>query len=75
MVKDIRLGALGSSPSGLVNAKGAAFFSANDGAVGYELWKSTGTTANTLRVSDINVGAASSNPEARHHYGVEGLSG
>jgi ELWxxDGT repeat protein len=37
-------------------------FTANDGADGTELWKSDGTSAGTVMVSDINAGPASSFP-------------
>ncbi len=51
-----------SNPSGLVNVKGILFFAANDGTNGVELWKSTGTLANTVMVKNIRAGAANSNP-------------
>jgi len=35
------------------------FFTANDGSTGVELWKTDGTEAGTVRVKDINPGAAS----------------
>ena len=38
------------------------FFTANDGTSGVELWKTDGTNAGTVRVKDINPGAASSTP-------------
>lgn len=39
-----------------------AYFVANDGINGRELWKTDGTAAGTVLVKDINAGAASSNP-------------
>ena len=36
---------------------GTLYFWANDGVSGYELWKSDGTEAGTVRVKDINAGA------------------
>jgi ELWxxDGT repeat protein len=38
------------------------YFSADDGTTGRELWKSTGTSANTLLVKDIRAGVTSSFP-------------
>jgi ELWxxDGT repeat protein len=66
LVKDIRPGAVSSSPNELTNFNGTLFFAA-DGAVlgvasGIELWKSDGSAAGTVRVKDINLGAASSSP-------------
>ena len=39
------------------------FFAANDGSSGWELWKSDGTPAGTVRVKDIRAGEDSSSPE------------
>ena len=41
----------------LVNVNGSLFFGADDGATGYELWKSDGTSAGTVRVKDIRGGS------------------
>lgn len=38
------------------------YFAANNGINGVELWKTDGTTGNTLLLKDINVGNASSSP-------------
>jgi ELWxxDGT repeat protein len=54
MVKDIRPGALSSSPALLTNVNGTLFFVANDGVTGPELWKSNGTAAGTQLVKNIN---------------------
>jgi len=61
LVKDIRPGSISSSISGgssfatqLTDINGTAFFVANDGAHGNELWKSDGTTAGTVLVKDID---------------------
>ena len=47
---------------GVTDSAGTAYFSADDGIVGAELWKSDGTTAGTVLVSDINPGVAASSP-------------
>jgi uncharacterized repeat protein (TIGR01451 family) len=39
---------------------GVAYFGANDGSTGRELWRSDGTAAGTKRVADINPGPAGS---------------
>ncbi|MFM7787275.1 MAG: ELWxxDGT repeat protein, partial [Microcystis panniformis] len=49
-----------SSPRNLRVVGNTLFFSANDGANGYELWKSDGTAAGTVLVKDINPGSSSS---------------
>jgi ELWxxDGT repeat protein len=67
LLKDIHPGA-GSSLSALYPAVGApiihgvAFFAANNGVNGFELWKSNGTAAGTVLVKDIRPGAIGSNP-------------
>lgn len=56
---------LKSFPGGIneiINLNGKILFSANDGASGFELWKSDGTAAGTVLVKDINPGAGSSSP-------------
>ncbi|MCH8921734.1 MAG: tandem-95 repeat protein, partial [Planctomycetes bacterium] len=57
MLADIFPGDSSSSPSEFVavdvNGDGVAFFVANDGAIGSELWKSDGTQAGTMLVKDI----------------------
>ncbi|MFN7560765.1 MAG: beta strand repeat-containing protein, partial [Prosthecobacter sp.] len=52
-----------SSITSLTNVNGTLFFAANDGTNGTELWKSDGTSAGTVMVSNINATAgASSSP-------------
>lgn len=63
MVKDINTemnGATESNPMNLTAVAGTLYFSANNGPNGRELWKSDGTQANTVMVTDINNGLPSS---------------
>ena len=46
----------GSDPSGVVDVGGTAFFTANDGIHGEELWKTDGTEAGTVLVKNITPG-------------------
>lgn len=64
LVKDLRLGAapLGSLPGGWVASGGLAYFTADDGSSGRELWRSDGTAAGTRLVKDILPGGGSSAP-------------
>lgn len=55
LVKDIRVGSLGSNPQSLTNVNGVLYFVAEDGINGYEVWKSDGTEAGTVMVKDIRV--------------------
>jgi ELWxxDGT repeat protein len=57
LVKDINPGAGHSFPDSLVNVNGTLFFGANDGARGRELWKSNGTSADTVFIADLFPGA------------------
>jgi ELWxxDGT repeat protein len=51
-----------ADPEQLTNVGGTAFFTADDGIHGRELWRSDGTTAGTMLVSDIREGSTSSIP-------------
>ena len=62
MVKDIDPDANSLVPSYVINVNSELYFTANDGAHGYELWKSDGTAAGTVMVKDIDAGAGSSTP-------------
>jgi ELWxxDGT repeat protein len=67
MLDDIRPGMLddirpSSSPSDLTEVNGTLFFSATTSASGRELWKSDGTEAGTILVTNICPGSVSSSP-------------
>ena len=46
------------SPTDFVVIGSTAYFSANDGTHGQELWKTDGTATGTVMVADINAGSA-----------------
>ena len=76
-VRDIFTGSTGStpnssSPTGLVNVDGKLFFIADNGVNGAELWCSDGTSAGTLLVKDIVVGAGS--PDIRELTNIGGIA-
>src|SRR5690349_14065930 len=60
MVLDINVAS--SNPSQLVVIGSTTYFAADDGVNGMELWKSDGTAAGTVLVTDINPGLGGSNP-------------
>ncbi len=64
LVKDINTipRAQGSSPRGYVTAGNLAFFTADDGLSGTELWRTDGTPAGTFLIADACPGACSSQP-------------
>jgi ELWxxDGT repeat protein len=64
LVKDINTVPLpqGSSPQGYARVGGLAFFTADDGETGAELWRSDGTAAGTFEVVDACPGECSGHP-------------
>ena len=52
-----------SSPSWLTGFKGMLYFGSNDGKDGVELWRSDGTAAGTVLVTDLAKGQQGSNPQ------------
>ncbi|WP_456438052.1 ELWxxDGT repeat protein [Psychroserpens sp.] len=56
LVEDINLGNGSSRPSSKIVFNSEAYFAANNGINGNELWKTDGTTAGTLMLKDIIVG-------------------
>lgn len=53
MVKDIRAGAGGSYPTGLVAVGNTVYFTADDGSGGTELWRSNGTSSGTVNANNV----------------------
>jgi ELWxxDGT repeat protein len=60
LLRDIRLGALGSDPQLIALDDSLAYFQADDGQNGQELWRTDGTVAGTYLVMDVNAGPESS---------------
>ncbi len=64
LVKDINPRLSGSDPANFVTLHGIAYFRANDGEHGFELWRSDGTTAGTTLVIDLNPGLPNGFPDS-----------
>ncbi|GGB92465.1 ELWxxDGT repeat protein [Dyadobacter sediminis] len=52
-----------SIPLDFTEINGVSYFTADDGIYGRKLWKTDGSTAGTMLVTNIQSGASSSNPE------------
>lgn len=66
LAADVHLGRrpAGSAPHGFAVSAGVAYFAADDGAAGNELWRTDGSSAGTRLVLDLRPGEASSLPAA-----------
>jgi ELWxxDGT repeat protein len=64
LVKEINPGAEGSDAAAFVTLDGVAYFRANDGSHGFELWRSDGTEAGTELVIDLNPGLLNGFPDS-----------
>src|SRR6516162_1765072 len=62
LVKDINQTNFLVGPAETVAINSTAFYTANDGIHGTELWKSDGTAAGTVLIKDINPGGDGSYP-------------
>jgi ELWxxDGT repeat protein len=69
ILKDIRPGSIGSFPRSFTRIGSTLYFVADDGTTGYELWKSDGTSAGTVRVKDISPGSVGSYPSELTNVG------
>jgi ELWxxDGT repeat protein len=70
LLKDINSDTSGADfyDTSFLEYNGKAYFSANDGISGTELWATDGTAAGTERVTDISQGSGSSFPRTRILY-------
>ena len=63
LVKDINPGTDGSDAAAFVTLNDLAYFRANDGSHGYELWRTDGTETGTELVIDLNPGPLNGFPD------------
>ncbi len=68
LVRDINPGITSSVPMFLTRLHDIFLFSADDGSVGGELWKSDGSLTGTVRIVDLQPGAEGSNPSFLYNY-------
>ena len=54
MVRNINPGSASSNPANFCNVLGTLYFSADDGQTGRQIWKSSGTSGTTWRVSTLS---------------------
>jgi len=64
LVKEINPGTESSDPAAFVTVDGAAYFRANDGSHGFELWRTDGSEAGTELVIDLNPGLPNGFPDS-----------
>ena len=60
LVRDINTHNVGSSPNDIIVFNSTMYFEASNGILGYELWKSDGTSAGTMLIKDIRHGSEAS---------------
>lgn len=72
LVADLHPGSapVGSFPHGFIASGSTAFFAADDGSSGYELWKTQGVPGDPVLVADIRPGGGSSLPSSGPVQGV-----
>ena len=72
LVKDVNTITPASFPSSFVDLNGTLLFLADDGAHGFDWWRSDGTAAGTRLVKDLTLGADRVPPLTRRRFAVIG---